>query len=31
MKINVEGKRRRGRPKKIWLDTTDFDMMAAGV
>jgi hypothetical protein len=23
MKMNVEGKRKRGKPKKRWLDTND--------
>jgi len=31
MRTNVEGKRRRGRPKKRWLDTIENDMRAAGV
>jgi hypothetical protein len=31
MKINVEGKRERGRPKKKWLDTIENDMRAVGV
>jgi hypothetical protein len=31
MKMNVEGKRERGRPKKIWLDTIDNDMRVVGV
>lgn len=31
MKINVEGKRERGRPKKIWLNTIEHDMRAVGV
>jgi hypothetical protein len=31
MKINVEGKRGRRRPKKRWLDTIENDMRAVGV
>jgi hypothetical protein len=29
MKMNGEGKRGRGRPKKRWLDTIENDMKAA--
>jgi len=31
MRINVEGKRGRDRPKKRWLDTTMSDVRAASV
>jgi len=31
MKINDEGKRERGRPKKIWLNTIEHDMRAIGL
>jgi hypothetical protein len=31
MKMNVEGKRRRGRPKKRWLDIIENDMGAVGM
>jgi hypothetical protein len=31
MQINVEGKRRRGRPKKRWLDTIENEIRAFGV
>jgi hypothetical protein len=29
--MNVEGKRRRGRPKYIWFDTIKNDMKVVGV
>jgi hypothetical protein len=31
MKIKVEGKRRRGKPKKRWLDTIENHMGDVGV
>jgi hypothetical protein len=31
VKINIEGKRRRGRPKNRWLDTIENDMRAIGI
>jgi hypothetical protein len=31
MKINVERKRGRGRPKKRWLNMIENDMRAVGV
>jgi len=31
MKVNVEGKKGRGKPKKKWLDTVENDMRAVGV
>jgi len=31
MKMNVEGKRGRGRPKKRWLHTTENDLRAIDV
>jgi len=31
LKINVKGKRGRGRPKKRWLDTIENNMRAVGV
>lgn len=31
MKINVEGIRRRGRPKKRWFDTIENDKRDVGV
>jgi len=31
LKINVEEKKERGRPKKRWLDTIENDMRAVGV
>jgi hypothetical protein len=31
MKMNVEGKSVRGRPKKRWLDTIENNMRAVGV
>jgi len=31
MKMNVEGKRGRGRPKMIWLDTIENNMRAVRV
>jgi hypothetical protein len=31
MKMNVKGKKRRGRSKKRWLGTIENDMRAAGV
>lgn len=30
-KMYVEGKTRRGRPKKRWLDVIDSDMKSTGV
>jgi hypothetical protein len=31
IKIKVEGKKERGRPKKRWLDMIENDMRAVGV
>jgi len=31
MKMNVEGKRGRGRPIKSWWDTIEYDMRTVGV
>jgi len=31
MKMNVEGKIRRGKSKKRWLETIENDMRAVGV
>ena len=31
MKMNVEGKRSRGRPKKRWLENIEKDMRVVGV
>jgi hypothetical protein len=31
LKINVEGKIERGRPKKWWLEMNENDMRAVGV
>lgn len=31
MKTNVEGRKRRGRSKKRWLNTVENDMKAFGV
>jgi hypothetical protein len=31
VKLNVEGKRRKLRPKKRWLDTNENDIRAVGV
>jgi hypothetical protein len=31
MKINVKGKKERGRPKKKWLDTIENDMRAVSL
>jgi hypothetical protein len=31
MKINIEGKRGRGKPKKRWLDMIEDDMRAISV
>jgi hypothetical protein len=31
MKINVEGKQGRGRPKKRWSNTIENDVRAVGV
>jgi len=31
MKMNIEGKRGRERPKKSWLGTIENDMRAVGV
>jgi hypothetical protein len=31
IKMNIEGKRERGRPKKRWLDTIENDMKAVSV